>query len=62
MMAGISPISHAMAARGRALGWRRDEDSGWTAAPEGAETRDRARPIALFDAAAGTVRTVVAEP
>ena len=61
VLAGISPVSHAMAARGRALGWRSDEDSGWTAAPAGEPPRGRARPIALFDAAAGTVFAVELE-
>lgn len=55
VLAGISPVSHAMAAAGRPLGWRSDEDRGWTAAPAGAAPRSRARPVALFDAKAGTV-------
>lgn len=55
VLAGISPVSHAMAAAGRPLGWRADEDRGWTAAPVGVAPRSRARPVALFDAKAGTV-------
>jgi len=58
VLAGISPISHAMAAGARALGWRADEDAGWTAAPEGEGPPAGAHPAALFDAAAGTVRVV----
>lgn len=61
VLAGISPISHAMAAQGRALGWRSDEDSGWTAAPMGEAPSGRERPIALFDADAATVVTIDAE-
>ncbi len=55
VLAGISPVSHAMSAGGRALGWRADEDRGWTAAPAGAAPGSRARPVAVFDAEAGTV-------
>lgn len=55
VLAGISPVSHAMAAAGRPLGWRADEDRGWTAAPAGPEPLSRARPVAFFDEKAGTV-------
>lgn len=56
VLAGISPISHAMAAGGRALGWRADEDAGWTAAPSGDAPRTGALPVARFDPVPGTVR------
>lgn len=61
VLAGVSPVSHAMARGGRSLGWRRDEDAGWTAAPADGGRVKRPRPSALFDAAAQTVLTVEPE-
>ncbi len=54
VLPGITPISHAMSAGARALGWRRDEDSGWTAAP--VNEASGAFPVASFDSAAEEVR------
>jgi hypothetical protein len=62
VLAGITPVSHAMAAGGRALGWRADEDSGWTAAPAGSAPPALARPVAVFDAGEETVVAVVPRP
>jgi hypothetical protein len=60
VLASLSPAGHGIGSTGRAIGWRADEDDGWSMvsageAPSGAPMR----PLAVFDAEAETLLVTV---
>lgn len=60
VLASLSPAGGAIGASARSLGWRPDEDDGWSVLPRGeVPSGAPARPLAAFDAGAETVRVVL---
>jgi hypothetical protein len=50
VLASVSPAGHAMGGAARPLGWRPDEDDGWSVLSAGdALPASRRRPVAVFD-------------
>jgi hypothetical protein len=61
VLASLSPAGHAIGASARSLGWRADEDDGWSTVPAGAVPKGpMKRPLAVFDELAETL--IVALP
>ena len=61
VLASLSPAGGAIGSSARPLGWRADEDDGWTAVPRAAAAGVPSRPLAAFDAAAETLLVVLPE-
>lgn len=60
VLASLSPAGKAIAATARSLGWRADEDDGWSVVPAGEVPRGTpSRPLAVFDGEAETLLTLV---
>lgn len=60
VLASLSPAGKAIAATARPLGWRADEDDGWSAVPRAEAPRGApSRPTVIFDAEAETLVTVL---
>lgn len=60
VLASLSPAGSAIGSSARSLGWRRDEDDGWSVVPRGEVPAGAAeRPVAAFDADAESLRVVL---
>lgn len=60
VLASLSPAGHAIGASARPLGWRPDEDDGWSTLPAGAAPRgEPGRPAVVFDGEAETILVVL---
>ena len=60
VLASVSPAGHAIAASARPLGWRADEDDGWSMLPAGTPVPARPRrPVVVFDPEAETLKTLL---
>jgi hypothetical protein len=60
VVASLSPAGRGIGDTARPLGWRGDEDDGWSVVPEEEAPRGGpSRPTAVFDAEAETMRVVL---